>query len=63
MSGVSTDRVNGSVTTRGTSKVGPAQVLDANFLPTQTAHVTALMIGAFPAALAPAVRSVEALKA
>ena len=45
------------------SKAGPAQVLDVNFLPTQTDHVTALMIGAVPAALAPAVSSVEALKA
>ena len=41
----------------------PRPGLDVNFLPTRTAHVTALMIGAVPTALVPTVSLVEALKA
>ena len=55
--------VNGPVTTRGASKVGPAQVLDVIFMHNMDGQVTALMIGTDPAALAPVVGLVNALKA
>ena len=41
----------------------PSPGLDANFLPNANGHVTALLIGAVPAALAPVVCSVDVLKA
>ena len=37
--------------------------LDVNFLPNANSHITALIIGAVPAALAPVVGSVDTLKA
>ena len=39
----------------------PRPGLDVNFLTTQTVHVTALMTGAVPVALAPAASLLEAL--